>query len=36
MLLSADHAARAAYEARMEQMINGSAPRVPDEEKTAA
>ena len=36
LLLSADHGARAAYDARMEQMINGSAPRVPDEEKTAA
>lgn len=35
LLLSADHSARAAYEARMEQMINGSPPSV-QQERTAA
>ena len=37
VMLAADHGARAAYEARMEQMINGSAAaRAVDEERTAA
>ena len=36
VLLAADPAARAAYDARMDAMINGEAPRVPDQEKRAA
>ena len=36
VMLAADPAARAAYDARMEAMINGEAPRVPDQEKSAA
>jgi NAD(P)-dependent dehydrogenase (short-subunit alcohol dehydrogenase family) len=36
VILAADPAARAAYDARMDAMINGEAPRVPDEEKSAA
>ncbi len=36
VMLAADPAARAAYDARMDAMINGEAPRVPDQEKRAA
>jgi NAD(P)-dependent dehydrogenase (short-subunit alcohol dehydrogenase family) len=37
LMLAADHGARAAYEARMDQMINGSsATRAVEEERTAA
>jgi NAD(P)-dependent dehydrogenase (short-subunit alcohol dehydrogenase family) len=36
VMLAADPAARAAYDARMAAMINGEAPRVPDQEKRAA
>jgi NAD(P)-dependent dehydrogenase (short-subunit alcohol dehydrogenase family) len=38
LLLSADHGARAAYDARMEQMINGSAADTPapEQERSAA
>jgi NAD(P)-dependent dehydrogenase (short-subunit alcohol dehydrogenase family) len=36
VMLAADPAARAAYVARMDAMINGEAPRVPDQEKSAA
>jgi NAD(P)-dependent dehydrogenase (short-subunit alcohol dehydrogenase family) len=36
VMLAADPAGRAAYDARMEAMINGEAPRVPDQEKSAA
>jgi NAD(P)-dependent dehydrogenase (short-subunit alcohol dehydrogenase family) len=36
VMLAADPVARAAYDARMDAMINGEAPRVPDQEKSAA
>jgi NAD(P)-dependent dehydrogenase (short-subunit alcohol dehydrogenase family) len=36
LLLSADLGARAAYDARMEQMINGSVPLASDQERSAA
>jgi NAD(P)-dependent dehydrogenase (short-subunit alcohol dehydrogenase family) len=36
VMLAADPTARAAYDARMDAMINGEAPRVPDQEKSAA
>jgi NAD(P)-dependent dehydrogenase (short-subunit alcohol dehydrogenase family) len=36
LMLAADPTARAAYDARMDAMINGEAPRVPDQEKSAA
>jgi NAD(P)-dependent dehydrogenase (short-subunit alcohol dehydrogenase family) len=35
LMLSADHGARAAYDARMEQMINGTVP-APEQERSAA
>jgi NAD(P)-dependent dehydrogenase (short-subunit alcohol dehydrogenase family) len=36
VMLAADPTARAAYDARMDAMINGEAPRVPDQERSAA
>jgi NAD(P)-dependent dehydrogenase (short-subunit alcohol dehydrogenase family) len=36
LMLAADHGARAAYDARMDQMINGSAPAAPAEQERSA
>jgi NAD(P)-dependent dehydrogenase (short-subunit alcohol dehydrogenase family) len=36
VLLAANHGARAAYDARMEQTINGSGASAPEQERTAA
>jgi hypothetical protein len=36
LMLAADHGARAAYDARMEQMINGTVPAPTEHERSAA